>query len=416
MTDTPFVTLLVLNWNGRALLERSLPRLLKQTYRPYRVVVVDNASTDDSAEFITTHYPTVTFIQNADNLGFSHGINAGLDALGPLEPDSLLLLLNNDVYVEPDWLSGFVAAWVSAENVGVAGCQLLFPNGSVQHLGGYLDNTAMSHHILQLDDPAATVVDVDYVTGAALLVSAETIQTLGSLDNFFSPFYYEETDFCYRIRAAGKRVVVFPQVNAIHDESSTVRQVTGLKAFAAQQNRLRFVLKQFSAEAFTNSFVPAEITRLQQPHDPAHLAVMRQILTDSILHAPAWLAGWQRSEDSAAILSGLLRLRDVAVTQSLNFRQVASTQLTEIDFVGHSPIFGQIRQAWHAVAAKWAIKHLREEQSHINTALTQAINQSQSTQTATSTELTQLLNHIAHLENRIRELDSAGSQFTIHNS
>ena len=226
------VTLFVLTWNGQALLARCLPRLAKQTYPNCRVVIIDNASTDDSGDYVTEQFPQFELIANEKNLGFSQGINIGLRTITDFSADHLILLLNNDVYVEPTWLAEMVAAWQAANkqnDIGVAGCQLRFPDGSIQHVGGKIDRLlAFSHHLTTI--PEGEVVDVDYVTGAAFIFSAETLQQVGQLDQLFSPFYYEEVDYCYRVRAAGKRVIVFPHITAIHDESASVSQVSWTKS------------------------------------------------------------------------------------------------------------------------------------------------------------------------------------------
>ena len=125
---------------------------------------------------------------------------------------------------------------------------------------------------------------------------------------------------------------------------------------------------------------------------------MRQILTDCLISAPAWLTGWGRDAETATILAGLLQLRDCVVTQALTISPALTTGLTPFDFTQHSPFFGRIRATIHALAGKWAFHHLRQEQNAINRALAQALAQQRAANIANANEISQLLQHL-HKEN-----------------
>lgn len=98
------VAILVLNWNGRSLLQTCLPLLLNQTYKNYEVVVVDNGSTDGSNTLVQEQFPKVRLIQNKENIGFSRALNVGARQV---EAD-VIVLLNNDVFAQPDWLAELI--------------------------------------------------------------------------------------------------------------------------------------------------------------------------------------------------------------------------------------------------------------------------------------------------------------------
>ncbi|VAW32941.1 Glycosyl transferase, group 2 family protein, partial [hydrothermal vent metagenome] len=250
--------ILVLNWNGRSLLQTCLPLLLNQTYSNYEVVVVDNGSSDASVSFVTEQFPQVRLIQNEGNLGFSRGINAGLRQINA----DVVVLLNNDVLVQPDWLAELLRPFQEDSQIGIIGSKLLYPDGTIQHLGAELTfPLARSQHFLYKEadvDGLPAVQDVPYVTGAAMAVHRSVLAQIGLLDEMFHPFYYEEVDFCYRARKAGFRVVVATQAVAIHDESASMDKVQDLKLQTLQCNRYRFVLKHYSIEQFLQEFVPAE--------------------------------------------------------------------------------------------------------------------------------------------------------------
>ena len=131
----PSVTLIILNWNARHLLARCLPSLLAQTYDDYRVVLVDNASTDDSLAFVRREFPQVEIVENERNRGFSAGNNA---ALRRLQSD-VAVLVNPDLVASAGWLRELVAGLTSEESIGIAGGKLFYPGRRrLQHAGGLI--------------------------------------------------------------------------------------------------------------------------------------------------------------------------------------------------------------------------------------------------------------------------------------
>ena len=122
-------------WNGLRHLDSGLAALLCQDYPEFEVIAVDNASADGSADFIAQQYPSVRLFKNSHNLGFSGGCNVGLRAA----VGDILVLLNQDVVVRPDWLSALVQSFDDAA-VGVAGSKLLQPDRrTLSHAGAYLE-------------------------------------------------------------------------------------------------------------------------------------------------------------------------------------------------------------------------------------------------------------------------------------
>src|SRR5215213_10108048 len=101
----PFVTVVVVSWQGRHLIGSCLESLRRQTL-PHRVLVVDNGSTDGTAEFLAAEHPEVTALATGDNLGFAGGVAAGLQAVGT----PYVALLNNDAEAEPGWLAALVSS------------------------------------------------------------------------------------------------------------------------------------------------------------------------------------------------------------------------------------------------------------------------------------------------------------------
>ena len=140
---TPFVSIIILNWNGKEITCKCLDTLLNKTeYKKtcFRVILVDNGSTDGSAEFFEKKYgDKIDLIKSNVNLGFINGNNMGINyAIEKFNP-SFVLLLNNDIeIIQKDWLQKLVETALKNERIGLVGPKLIFPNGRIQWCGGEL--------------------------------------------------------------------------------------------------------------------------------------------------------------------------------------------------------------------------------------------------------------------------------------
>lgn len=369
------VAVMILNWNGRFLLQTCLSPLVEQTYTNYQVVVVDNGSTDDSVPFVREQFPQVQLLQNGANLGFSRGTNAGLRQISA----DVVVLLNNDVRVQPNWLMELIRPFHQDPQIGIVGCKLLYPDGTIQHLGAELTYPLAHSHHFYYKEPDLTQVevlqDVPYVTGASLAVRREVLDTIGLLDEAFHPFYYEEVDFCTRARNAGFRVVVTPRAVAIHDESATMRNVSGLKLQTLHRNRLYYVLKHYAPQQFLQDFVPAEATFLsEQPVLPELDALQLAYFRTAVPYPP--VAPETSDAQTMAIRAALLQLRHMAILAKAKALQPPPA-LTEFEFPANRSWFNKlaarIRDAWSRVAAKWLVRSLIQQQHQQNLYLLQQV-------------------------------------------
>ena len=244
MTYLP-VSVVILNWNGGDYLIRCVRSVLETDYPKnlLEVIVVDNGSTDGSARSVKKACPQVKLIENKENLGFCVGNNIGIrSATG-----NLIILLNNDTVVDKGWIKEILKRTSSPE-VGIVGCRLYFLGTKIiQTLGfrmkflGYWESIGAG----QMDyGQFDVVVDVDYVSGAALAIKREVIEKIGLLDPEFYA-YAEDLDLCYRARKAGDRVVIS---NAIvyHHGSASWDRLPLKKAYLNNRNRLFFIMKHYS--------------------------------------------------------------------------------------------------------------------------------------------------------------------------
>jgi len=220
----PPVAIVILTWNGLEVTQRCFTSLRAKTSEvPYRLIVVDNGSSDGTVEWLRTQ-ADVTLIANAENRGFAAGVNQGIAAA---PPDHDILLLNNDTeIIEDHWLSHLRAVANDHPDYGVVGCLLLFPNGLLQHAGTYMPQNNFWGYQIGGGEPYIgqypTIREVEGVTGACMYIRRDVINTIGGLDEtYFS--YYEDTDYCLRALQAGFKIVCTGGARVIHHENSSTR-------------------------------------------------------------------------------------------------------------------------------------------------------------------------------------------------
>jgi GT2 family glycosyltransferase len=202
---------------------------------------LDDAS-DDGTPGVLAALPGVRHLRNEANLGFLESCNrAAGEARG-----AYLLFLNNDTEVQEGWLDSMVALFGADERAGLVGAKLLFPDGRLQEAGGIVWRDGSAHHRGRYDDPRRPeynhVREVDYCSGACLLIESSLFRALGGFDTRYAPAYYEDTDLAFRVRHAGKKVLYQPQAVVVHHEgvSNGTDTRSGIKAHqVANQAKFR---------------------------------------------------------------------------------------------------------------------------------------------------------------------------------
>jgi GT2 family glycosyltransferase len=242
----PAIAVIVLTWNGRDLTLDCLESLARVTTPGVRVMVVDNASTDGTADAIRQRFGgRVTVLSNPSNLGFAAGNNAGIQRA--LEDGAdLILLLNNDTLVDPAFIAELAAGLDAAPGSGIAGPKIYYstPPDQIWFAGGEVSlwrGTARHIGIRetdhgQYDTPRA----VGYVSGCALLARREVFERIGMLDPSYRA-YFEDTDFCMRAARAGFGIRYVPAAKVWHRISaSTGGQLSRRKATRKLESAWRF--------------------------------------------------------------------------------------------------------------------------------------------------------------------------------
>jgi GT2 family glycosyltransferase len=222
------------------------------------ILLVDNASDDGSVEIARQEFPEIPILQNNDNRGVAGGWNQGWRAAR----GEFVAFVNPDTTFDPQWLNELLEALRDDPEADAAGCKLLFPDGRLQHAGGRILRNAQTRHF-GYGEPDDGRFDelrtVDYVTGAAWLVRRAALEALGGFDEDYFPAYYEELDFCHRLRRAGRKVLYVPTARVIHHESTTLGVASFRFSRLHMKMRSTFVAKRYSLADFFLRFIPGEL-------------------------------------------------------------------------------------------------------------------------------------------------------------
>ena len=223
-TPTP-VAIVVLTWNALASTQSTLEALQDRTDHPvWRVVVVDNGSTDGTVEWLR-QLGWVTLIENSENLGFSRGCNLGIAAT---RPDEDVVLMNNDVVVtDPQWLTALQGAAHADPAIGIVGTRLVDGQGLYLHLGSYMPPITLRGHQMggfELDvNQCSGDREVETVVFAQAYLRRACLDRVGPLDERLFA-YFEDSDYCLRARRAGFRVVCTGRSRPpVHHQSTSTR-------------------------------------------------------------------------------------------------------------------------------------------------------------------------------------------------
>ncbi|WP_419653310.1 glycosyltransferase family 2 protein, partial [Thiolapillus sp.] len=204
----------------------------------YEVVIVDNDSTDET-ERLLERVDGATIIRNDENKGFLLACNAG----AKVAKGKYLLFLNNDAVLLDDSVSKAVQVIEQGDGIGAVGGKILLLDGSLQEAGSLVwnDGSCLGYGRCDLPDKPEYMFrrDVDYCSGAFLMVPLALFDELGGFDPVFAPAYYEETDFCLRLHENGYKVIYEPSISILHYEfgSSQGNDATSLQ----KRNRKAFV-------------------------------------------------------------------------------------------------------------------------------------------------------------------------------
>lgn len=246
------LAVIILNWNGRNLLEQFIPTAVKYTISPRAdLFVADNGSADDSIEWLETHFPEVKLIKFSQNHGFAKGYNLAIEQTHY----PYTILLNSDVEVTEGWYEPMLDYISTHPDVGALQPKIRAYNNRKKFeyagaAGGYLDKMGYPYCRGRLFDSIETdngqyddsIADICWASGAALMVNTDLYLKVGGLDSDFFA-HMEEIDLCCRIHAAGYRVVTVPQSHVFHVGGASLSQGNPKKTYLNFRNNLLLLHK-----------------------------------------------------------------------------------------------------------------------------------------------------------------------------
>ena len=236
--ESPAMSVLLVFFNQAHLSLLCLQALIEHADVPFELIIVDNASSDETGELLN-RLENAKLIRNEENLGFVKAVNQGAELAGA----DHLLLLNNDAFIEPGALGAALQTLRDEVDAGAVGGRIETLDGRLQEAGNIIwrDGSCAGYGRGGNPDDGEYRFrrDVDYCSGAFLLFATELFRELGGFDEDFAPAYYEESDFCLRLRQRGLRTIYEPRAVLRHYEFASTG---GIEAATAQQqkNRERF--------------------------------------------------------------------------------------------------------------------------------------------------------------------------------
>ena len=255
----------MLNHNGLKFLPDCIHSLRNQTYPDHQIIVVDNASTDGSVAFLREKHTDVKILTHNENYGFGKSYNRAIR-----EVDSrYVILLNNDVVVDKNWMSALVKCFDSHSNIFACGSRILLqdPKERINHAGGRVaifgggwDEKFLDPTNDQTKEPYPT----SSACGAAMMMDREIFLELGGFDDDFFA-YFEDADICYRAWLSGYRVMHCPQSIAYHALSgSWGRKISQRRILLGETNRLQMALKDFELTTLFKSMPALSAMRIEK--------------------------------------------------------------------------------------------------------------------------------------------------------
>jgi hypothetical protein len=239
-------SIIILNWNGRHLLEECLDSVSSQSFRDFEAIVVDNGSADGSVDWLKDRWgDAVSTVALPSNLGFAGGNNAGIR----VARGRYVILLNNDTAVDPGWLAALADAVRRHPDVGMFTPKILnyYRRDEIDNTGHliYPDGMARGRHRLEKDDGRFDEEgEVLSPSGCAGCYERRMLDEIGLLDDGFFA-YGEDVDLGLRARWAGWTCTYVPSAVVYHKYSATSGTYSPQKAFLAERNRLWLLLKNF---------------------------------------------------------------------------------------------------------------------------------------------------------------------------
>ena len=236
----PMVSIIIPVYNQLTFTYKCLKSIMKYTKDvSYEVIIADDVSSDGT-KVLSKYVNGIKIVRNKKNYGFLKNCNNASNYAN----GKYILFLNNDTKVTENWLNSLVELIESDKSIGMVGSKLVYPDGRLQEAGGIIFNDGSGCNYGKFDDPSKPeynyVRDVDYISGASIMISKELWEKIGRFDERYAPAYCEDSDLAFEVRKAGFRVVYQPKSVVVHFEGvsngTDVTSTSGLKHYQVLNN------------------------------------------------------------------------------------------------------------------------------------------------------------------------------------
>jgi len=251
------VAVVILNWNGKSFLEKFLPSIVSYNASFSEIIIADNASTDDSIDFLQKKYPSLRILQNVENGGFAKGYN---DALKKIDAE-YYVLLNSDVEVTERWIEPVVEMMDADKSIAACQPKLKAFDNKKQFeyagaAGGFIDKFGypfcrgrILDHIEEDKAQYDDVREVFWATGACLFIRAKQFHDVNGFDeDFFA--HMEEIDLCWRLKNRGYKIMYCPSSVVYHVGGGTLNKNSAKKTYLNFRNNLFLLVKNHPPNYF----------------------------------------------------------------------------------------------------------------------------------------------------------------------
>jgi GT2 family glycosyltransferase len=246
----PKVAIVILNWNGKHFLEQFLPSVLSTNYHAFTVYVADNGSTDSSVNFLKEHFPEVKIILLKENIGFTGGYNESLKSVD----EELVVLLNSDIEVTPNWIQPAVELFIKDDKIAAVQPKILDYQSRDQFeyagaAGGWIDKYGYPFSRGRIFDDIEKdehqydqVQEIFWASGAAMIIRKNLFFEVGGFDSYFFA-HQEEIDLCWRLQLAGYKIMSCPSSVVYHVGGGTLKKENPQKTYLNFRNNLIMLFK-----------------------------------------------------------------------------------------------------------------------------------------------------------------------------
>lgn len=245
--EGPNVSIVIPNWNGKTLLRECLYSLKKQSYARFKIIVVDNGSTDGSLDFLKFYHPEVKVIRLEKNLGFSRAVNEGIK----LARTKYVALLNNDTKVSKNWLLFLIRAIQKNKPISAVASKMILMSGKLDSAGDTMNSVGQAYHRGYGDDPQKWNEPglVFLVTAGASLYKRRVFSEVGMFDeDFFA--YGEDVDWCLKAQLYGHKFWYEPSAIVYHRHKATASRIRRKVEYLQFRNMTLTIIKNFPFRLF----------------------------------------------------------------------------------------------------------------------------------------------------------------------